>query len=118
MYYGGGFGGGFTLSGVTEPILLAKVGQRGGKRTGREAGGVAHVLGEPARRSPALGPDCAQSWLEPQTTQKETGAWGGVGSHLPGVTALRPKPLGPGAPFTLMGMLQAIIVFPPGGVAG
>lgn len=52
--------------------LLEKVGRRGGQRTGSEEGGAAHVLGEPARRSSALGPDCAYSWLEPQTTQKET----------------------------------------------
>lgn len=92
--------------------------------TGREDGGVAHVLGEPARRSPALGPDCVQSWSEPQTTQKETGARGGVGVGVgpgrgrPRVTAVRTKPLGPGAPFALIRMLQAIIVFSPGGVAG
>lgn len=100
--------------------LLEKVGRCGGQLTGSEEGGAAHVLGEPARRSSALGPDCAVSLLEPQTTQKETEAWGEAGSHLPRVTALPTKPLGPGAPsaYALIGVLQATSIFSPGGVAG
>lgn len=40
----------------------------------REVGGAGRVLGEPSRRSAALGPSYTSSWLESQPTQTETEA--------------------------------------------